>query len=176
MGPSLANLPYVYPSRKKCFSLHWAWWLWHSPLCQVIIRKKPLRAQITTVNHRRLDLLSYLTTPLPQPWKATANNHHPRPQTDSKLDNQTTQQRKIWQEMRPGHCSARPTTLPPVPLVTRNQSSSPHPVLAKGLQHHQPQTRQHQLGRHYAAKPDLPRHKLTHRYRRPRKNWLDRQG
>ena len=23
------NLPYVYPSRKKCFSLNWAWWLWH---------------------------------------------------------------------------------------------------------------------------------------------------
>ena len=79
-----------------------------------------------------------LTTPLPQHWKATTNNHHPRPLTDSKLDTQTTQQRKIWQEMRPGHCSARPTTLPPVPLVTRNQSSSPHPVLAKSLQHHQP--------------------------------------
>ena len=34
------NLPYVYPSRKKCFSFHWAWWLWHflrlTPLCQVI--------------------------------------------------------------------------------------------------------------------------------------------
>ena len=56
------HLPYVYPSRKKCFSLHWAWWLWHlfrlTPPCQVIIRKKPLRTQITAVNHRRLDLRS----------------------------------------------------------------------------------------------------------------------
>ena len=32
----------------------------------------------------------HLATPLPPHWKATANNHHPGPQTDSKLDNQTT--------------------------------------------------------------------------------------